>query len=175
MKHVSHISLVFGSPSKQVWTSVLQCFVTLLQLLQRPCRMRQWRVLCSRREDKLRIPNGWLCHLAPELIQQLSSDTEEDKLPFSKQSDVFAFGWVSFYFLQDVWRLNKDGISFYWSIVMSSILYTIDFHPLISARITFKNIYREITVICTSVLCQQKSPTVIGYSGPCSPVFNKAG
>lgn len=47
---------------------------------------------CSRREDKLRIPNGWLCHLAPELIQQLSPDTEEDKLPFSKQSDVFAFG-----------------------------------------------------------------------------------
>lgn len=46
----------------------------------------------SRREDKLRIPNGWLCHLAPELIQQLAPDTEEDKLPFSKQSDVFAFG-----------------------------------------------------------------------------------
>lgn len=46
----------------------------------------------SRREDKLRIPNGWLCHLAPEIIQQLSPDTEEDKLPFSKQSDVFAFG-----------------------------------------------------------------------------------
>uniref|UniRef100_A0AAQ4QF25 non-specific serine/threonine protein kinase n=1 Tax=Gasterosteus aculeatus aculeatus TaxID=481459 RepID=A0AAQ4QF25_GASAC len=48
----------------------------------------------SRREDKLRIPNGWLCHLAPEIIQQLSPDTEEDKLPFSKQSDVFAFGTV---------------------------------------------------------------------------------
>uniref|UniRef100_A0AAQ6IH27 non-specific serine/threonine protein kinase n=1 Tax=Anabas testudineus TaxID=64144 RepID=A0AAQ6IH27_ANATE len=48
----------------------------------------------SRREDKLRIPNGWLCHLAPEIIQQLSPDTEEDKLPFSKQSDVFAFGTI---------------------------------------------------------------------------------
>ena len=46
----------------------------------------------SRREDKLRIPSGWLCHLAPENICQLSPDTEEDKLPFSKQSDVFAFG-----------------------------------------------------------------------------------
>ncbi|KAJ3603742.1 hypothetical protein NHX12_028483 [Muraenolepis orangiensis] len=46
----------------------------------------------SRREDKLRIPSGWLCHLAPEIICQLSPDTEEDKLPFSKQSDVFAFG-----------------------------------------------------------------------------------
>lgn len=48
----------------------------------------------SRREDKLRIPSGWLCHLAPEIIQQLSPDTEEDKLPFSKQSDVFAFGTI---------------------------------------------------------------------------------
>lgn len=47
---------------------------------------------CSRREDKLRIQNGWLCHLAPEIIRQLSPDTEEDKLPFSKHSDVFALG-----------------------------------------------------------------------------------
>lgn len=46
----------------------------------------------SRREDKLRIQNGWLCHLAPEIIRQLSPDTEEDKLPFSKHSDVFALG-----------------------------------------------------------------------------------
>lgn len=45
-----------------------------------------------RRENKLRIQNGWLCHLAPEIIHQLSPDTEEDKLPFSKHSDVFAFG-----------------------------------------------------------------------------------
>ncbi|XP_067084551.1 LOW QUALITY PROTEIN: kinase suppressor of Ras 2 [Osmerus mordax] len=48
----------------------------------------------SRREDKLRIPSGWLCHLAPEIIRQLSPDTEEDQLPFSKQSDVFAFGTI---------------------------------------------------------------------------------
>ncbi|XP_028851817.1 kinase suppressor of Ras 2 isoform X2 [Denticeps clupeoides] len=48
----------------------------------------------SRREDKLRIPNGWLCHLAPEIVRQLSPDTEEGKLPFSKQSDVFAFGTI---------------------------------------------------------------------------------
>ncbi|KAE8635348.1 hypothetical protein XENTR_v10002590 [Xenopus tropicalis] len=48
----------------------------------------------GRREDKLRIPNGWLCHLAPEIICQLSPDTEEDKLPFSKHSDVFALGTI---------------------------------------------------------------------------------
>ncbi|KAM6965673.1 kinase suppressor of Ras 2 isoform 2-T2 [Aplochiton taeniatus] len=48
----------------------------------------------SKREDKLRIPSGWLCHLAPEIVCQLSPETEEDKLPFSKQSDVFAFGTI---------------------------------------------------------------------------------
>ncbi|XP_073078445.1 kinase suppressor of Ras 2 isoform X1 [Manis javanica] len=48
----------------------------------------------GRREDKLRIQSGWLCHLAPEIIRQLSPDTEEDKLPFSKHSDVFALGTI---------------------------------------------------------------------------------
>ncbi|XP_059842922.1 kinase suppressor of Ras 2 [Hypanus sabinus] len=48
----------------------------------------------GRRESEMRIPNGWLCHLAPEIIQQLSPSTDEDKLPFSKQSDVFAFGTI---------------------------------------------------------------------------------
>ncbi|XP_063000321.1 kinase suppressor of Ras 2 [Elgaria multicarinata webbii] len=48
----------------------------------------------GRRENKLRIQNGWLCHLAPEIIHQLSPVTEEDKLPFSKHSDVFAFGTI---------------------------------------------------------------------------------
>uniref|UniRef100_A0ABI7Z4W2 Kinase suppressor of ras 2 n=1 Tax=Felis catus TaxID=9685 RepID=A0ABI7Z4W2_FELCA len=50
--------------------------------------------IITRREDKLRIQNGWLCHLAPEIIRQLSPDTEEDKLPFSKHSDVFALGTI---------------------------------------------------------------------------------
>ncbi|RMC06040.1 hypothetical protein DUI87_17585 [Hirundo rustica rustica] len=48
----------------------------------------------GRRENRLRIQNGWLCHLAPEIIRQLSPDTEEDKLPFSKHSDVFALGTI---------------------------------------------------------------------------------
>ncbi|KYO31741.1 kinase suppressor of Ras 1 isoform B [Alligator mississippiensis] len=50
--------------------------------------------ITSMRENKLRIQNGWLCHLAPEIIRQLSPDTEEDKLPFSKHSDVFALGTI---------------------------------------------------------------------------------
>nr|XP_014431627.1 kinase suppressor of Ras 2 [Pelodiscus sinensis] len=48
----------------------------------------------GRRENRLWVQNGWLCHLAPEIIRQLSPDTEEDKLPFSKPSDVFALGTI---------------------------------------------------------------------------------
>nr|XP_033809759.1 kinase suppressor of Ras 2 [Geotrypetes seraphini] len=47
-----------------------------------------------RDNNRIRVPNGWLCHLAPEIIRQLSPHTEEDKLPFSKQSDVFALGTI---------------------------------------------------------------------------------
>uniref|UniRef100_A0A8C3T6E8 non-specific serine/threonine protein kinase n=1 Tax=Chelydra serpentina TaxID=8475 RepID=A0A8C3T6E8_CHESE len=63
----------------------------------------------GRRENKLRIQNGWLCHLAPEIIRQLSPDTEEDKLPFSKPSDVFALGVAGF------WCYCKDILLFCWA------------------------------------------------------------
>lgn len=46
-------------------------------------------------EYGLGIPQGWLCYLAPELIRRLLPyrPTDED-LPFSKASDVYAFGTV---------------------------------------------------------------------------------
>lgn len=43
----------------------------------------------------LGIPSGWLCYLAPELIRKLTSYRPiEGDLPFSKASDIFAFGTV---------------------------------------------------------------------------------
>ncbi|GAB0088856.1 kinase suppressor of Ras 2 [Sergentomyia squamirostris] len=43
----------------------------------------------------LGIPQGWLCYLAPELIRGLKPYRPADEdLPFSKASDVFAFGTV---------------------------------------------------------------------------------
>lgn len=46
-------------------------------------------------EIGLGIPQGWLCYLAPELMKNLKPcrPTNED-LPFSKASDIFAFGTV---------------------------------------------------------------------------------
>ena len=43
----------------------------------------------------LGIPSGWLCYLAPELIRNLKPyrPTNED-LPFSKASDIYAFGTI---------------------------------------------------------------------------------
>ena len=43
--------------------------------------------------SRLTIPRGWLCYLAPEIIQSLKpGDQDNDNLPFSAASDVFAFG-----------------------------------------------------------------------------------
>ncbi|KAG7480920.1 hypothetical protein MATL_G00061320 [Megalops atlanticus] len=71
----------------------------------------------SRREDKLRIPSGWLCHLAPEIIRQLSPETEEDKLPFSKQSDVFAFGTIWYELHAREWPFkNQPAEAIIWQV-----------------------------------------------------------
>lgn len=43
----------------------------------------------------LEIPSGWLCYLAPELIQVLQPcRPAKDNMPFSKASDIYAFGTV---------------------------------------------------------------------------------
>lgn len=48
-----------------------------------------------RKGDSLGIPAGWLCYLAPEIIKSLHADQDHDEeLPFSKASDVYAFGLV---------------------------------------------------------------------------------
>ncbi|XP_063536688.1 kinase suppressor of Ras 2 [Cydia strobilella] len=45
------------------------------------------------RGDSLGIPPGWLCYLAPELMRALRPHTSLH-LPFSKRTDVYAFGTV---------------------------------------------------------------------------------
>ena len=51
-------------------------------------------LICSH-SNVMKIPEGWLNYLSPEVIKALRvADPGEltVKLPFSKQSDVFAFG-----------------------------------------------------------------------------------
>lgn len=49
-----------------------------------------------RTQDGLIIPPGWLCYLAPELMRSLKVHIKPDDehLPFSKASDVYAFGYA---------------------------------------------------------------------------------
>lgn len=50
--------------------------------------------LFYRKVDGLSIPKGWLCYLAPEIVRSLRTrqKPDDDELPFSKASDVYAFG-----------------------------------------------------------------------------------
>ncbi|KAG8326086.1 3-dehydrosphinganine reductase [Homalodisca vitripennis] len=59
----------------------------------------------NRKVDGLSIPKGWLCYLAPEIIRSLRAHQKPDdeELPFSKSSDVYAFGTVWYELLCGEW------------------------------------------------------------------------
>ncbi|XP_029301595.1 kinase suppressor of Ras 1-like isoform X2 [Cottoperca gobio] len=48
----------------------------------------------GRRKNVLRIPQGWIYYLAPEIVRVMSPEVDEDQLPFSKAADVYAFGTI---------------------------------------------------------------------------------
>ncbi|XP_067328109.1 kinase suppressor of Ras 1 [Anolis sagrei] len=48
----------------------------------------------GRRENELKLPHDWLCYLSPEIVREMAPGKDEDKLPFSKAADVYAFGTV---------------------------------------------------------------------------------
>lgn len=40
----------------------------------------------------MKLPHDWLCYLAPEIVREMAPGKDEDKLPFSKAADIYAFG-----------------------------------------------------------------------------------
>ncbi|KAM4627453.1 kinase suppressor of Ras 1-like isoform 2-T2 [Polymixia lowei] len=46
------------------------------------------------RENKLRLPQGWIYYLAPEIVQRMGPENDQDQLPFSTAADVYAFGTI---------------------------------------------------------------------------------
>ncbi|NXM96034.1 KSR1 Kinase, partial [Sylvia borin] len=48
----------------------------------------------GRRENELKLPHDWLCYLSPEIVREMAPGKDEDKLPFSKAADIYAFGTV---------------------------------------------------------------------------------
>ncbi|KAK6625057.1 hypothetical protein RUM43_005348 [Polyplax serrata] len=55
--------------------------------------------------ENLIIPPGWLCYLSPEIMRNLRSfyQPDEEELPFSRASDVYAFGTVWYELLCGDW------------------------------------------------------------------------
>uniref|UniRef100_A0A6P7GD17 Kinase suppressor of Ras 1-like n=1 Tax=Diabrotica virgifera virgifera TaxID=50390 RepID=A0A6P7GD17_DIAVI len=63
----------------------------------------------NRRTDSLGIPPGWLCYLSPEIMRSLHAHQPHDEeLPFSKASDVYAFGTVWYELLCGEWPFKAQ-------------------------------------------------------------------
>jgi len=78
------------------------------------------RRLCSRHKrpgdtemgsslDWMSIPAGWLCYLAPEVIRELRIHQKaSEDLPFTRASDVYAFGTVWYELLTGEWPWKQQ-------------------------------------------------------------------
>ncbi|GFR92725.1 kinase suppressor of Ras [Elysia marginata] len=67
--------------------------------------------LCSgvQKENRLRVPKGWLCYLAPEIIRSLKAmQQSQPDLPFTKMSDLYAFGTVWYELLCNDWPFRSQ-------------------------------------------------------------------
>ncbi|KAK1786032.1 hypothetical protein P4O66_017756, partial [Electrophorus voltai] len=62
----------------------------------------------DRRENELKLPRGWIYYLAPEVVQRLCPGNEQDRLPFSKAADVYAFGTVWYELQARDWPLANQ-------------------------------------------------------------------
>lgn len=58
----------------------------------------------GRVEDCTSIPAGWLCYLSPEVIRELKVHQQQtEDLPFTRASDLYAFGTVWYELLTGEW------------------------------------------------------------------------
>uniref|UniRef100_A0A3Q2DPH7 non-specific serine/threonine protein kinase n=1 Tax=Cyprinodon variegatus TaxID=28743 RepID=A0A3Q2DPH7_CYPVA len=64
----------------------------------------------GRRENKLRLPHGWICYLAPEIVRKMSPGNNEDRLPFSTAADVYAFGTIWYELQARDWPITNQHI-----------------------------------------------------------------
>ncbi|KAM8769561.1 kinase suppressor of Ras 1-like isoform 1-T1 [Acanthopagrus schlegelii] len=64
----------------------------------------------GRRKNVLRIPRGWIYYLAPEIVQKMSPEVDEDQLPFSKAADVYAFGTVWYELQVGDWPITDHPV-----------------------------------------------------------------
>ncbi|XP_006874286.1 PREDICTED: kinase suppressor of Ras 1 [Chrysochloris asiatica] len=71
----------------------------------------------ERRENQLKLSHDWLCYLAPEIVREMTPGKDEDKLPFSKAADVYAFGTVWYELQARDWPFkNQAAEALIWQI-----------------------------------------------------------
>ncbi|XP_071327747.1 kinase suppressor of Ras 1-like isoform X2 [Trachinotus anak] len=64
----------------------------------------------GRRKNVLRIPQGWIYYLAPEIVRKMSPEVDEDQLPFSKAADIYAFGTVWYELQVGDWPITNQPV-----------------------------------------------------------------
>uniref|UniRef100_A0A8C9WKX7 non-specific serine/threonine protein kinase n=1 Tax=Scleropages formosus TaxID=113540 RepID=A0A8C9WKX7_SCLFO len=64
----------------------------------------------GRRENELKVPHGWICYLAPEIVRQMGPGNNEDRLPFSNAADVYAFGTVWYELQARDWPFTRQPV-----------------------------------------------------------------
>uniref|UniRef100_A0A8C8RK92 non-specific serine/threonine protein kinase n=1 Tax=Pelusios castaneus TaxID=367368 RepID=A0A8C8RK92_9SAUR len=62
----------------------------------------------GRRDNELKLPRDWLCYLAPEIVREMCPGKDEDKLPFSKAADVYAFGTIWYELQANDWPFKSQ-------------------------------------------------------------------
>ncbi|KAI1893401.1 hypothetical protein AGOR_G00123350 [Albula goreensis] len=69
------------------------------------------------RENALRLPLGWVCYLAPEIVRRMTPGNEEDRLPFSNSADVYAFGTIWYELQAHDWPItNQPAEATIWQV-----------------------------------------------------------
>uniref|UniRef100_A0A6Q2YDB7 non-specific serine/threonine protein kinase n=1 Tax=Esox lucius TaxID=8010 RepID=A0A6Q2YDB7_ESOLU len=64
----------------------------------------------GRRENELKLPHGWICYLAPEIVRRMSPGNNEDRLPFSNAADVYAFGTIWYELQARDWPITNQPV-----------------------------------------------------------------
>ncbi|TWW74931.1 Kinase suppressor of Ras 1 [Takifugu flavidus] len=64
----------------------------------------------GRRENKLKLPHGWICYLAPEIVRKMSPGNNESQLPFSTSADVYAFGTIWYELQARDWPITNQPV-----------------------------------------------------------------
>ncbi|XP_019714450.1 kinase suppressor of Ras 1 isoform X1 [Hippocampus comes] len=64
----------------------------------------------GRRENQLKLPHGWICYLAPEIVRKMSPGNNEDRLPFSTAADVYAFGTIWYELQVRDWPITNQPV-----------------------------------------------------------------